>query len=531
MSGISDPASGTTVFCPRCGGRHRCDWMAAMAEAKKAAIRAAGVGKDIYLPINQRCAAMIEALNYLKEAAYVFYILAIVGSVVIVILENRNPLKTMAWILVLTCLPVVGLVAYLVFGQKWYKRHLIGKRSYKRTVQSPALRELRKTRASFPKEYAALADLLGKTGGGVPFPGNSVVPYFDGASFMIALLREIASAHSHVHLDYYIFMDDAIGSLVADALIDKARQGVRVRLIVDDLGSWKAKEKFFKRLQAGGVEVVKFMPVHLSIQSRINYRNHRKITVIDGDRGFIGGMNVADRYVLGVPWGDWRDTQVMVKGYAAHQLQMVFIRDWYFATRTSLMSPAYFPTCSLDGSASVQVATSAPFDQWRSIMQGLALALARAKDYFFCETPYFMPTEPVLCAMQSAALAGVDVRIIIPHRSDSLLTQLATRSYVKDLLSAGVKVYMYEGGFIHSKMMVSDDLLSVVGSSNMDFRSFEQNFEANVFIYDKEAAAAIKKQFQIDQSHSRRLTLQVWKHRPKHIKVKESLVRVFSPLL
>ena len=279
------------------------------------------------------------------------------------------------------------------------------------------------------------------------------------------------------------------------------------------------------------VEVVKFMPVHLSIQSRINYRNHRKITVIDGDRGFIGGMNVADRYVCGVPWGVWRDTQVMVSGYAAHQLQMVFMRDWYFATRTSLMSPVYFPTCGMDGSASVQVATSAPFDQWRSIMQGLALALARAKGYFFCETPYFMPTEPVLCAMQSAALAGIDVRIIIPHRSDSLLTQLATRSYVKDLLSAGVKVYMYEGGFIHSKMMVSDDLLSVVGSSNMDFRSFEQNFEANVFIYDKEAAAAIKKQFQIDQSHSRRLTLQVWKHRPKHIKVKESLVRVFSPLL
>ena len=438
---------------------------------------------------------MMEAFTYLKEAAYVLYIILIVGSVGVVISENRSPLKTIAWVLVLTCLPVVGLVAYAVFGQKWYKRHLIGKRSYKRT-----------TWATFPKEYAALANLLSRTGGGAPRPGNRVVPYFDGASFITAMLREIAAARHHVHLDYYIFLDDAVGTLVADVLMDKARQGVEVRLIVDDLGCWKVKEKSFARLREAGVEVVKFMPVHLSIQSRINYRNHRKITVIDGDRGFIGGMNVADRYVCGVPWGVWRDTQVMVSGYAAHQLQMVFMRDWYFATRTSLMSPVYFPTC------------------------GLVFALSRAKDYFFFETPYFMPTEPVLCAMQTAAQAGIDVRIIVPHRSDSTLTQLATRSYLKDLLGAGVKVYMYEAGFIHSKMMVSDDLLSVVGSSNMDFRSFEQNFEANAFIYDSDVAAVLKKQFQIDQSHSRRITNQVWKHRSKHVKVKESIVRIFSPL-
>ncbi len=473
---------------------------------------------------------MMEAFTYLKEAAYVLYIILIVGSVGVVISENRSPLKTIAWVLVLTCLPVVGLVAYAVFGQKWYKRHLIGKRSYKRTVQSPATEEMKKTWATFPKEYAALANLLSRTGGGAPRPGNRVVPYFDGASFITAMLREIAAARHHVHLDYYIFLDDAVGTLVADVLMDKARQGVEVRLIVDDLGCWKVKEKSFARLREAGVEVVKFMPVHLSIQSRINYRNHRKITVIDGDRGFIGGMNVADRYVCGVPWGVWRDTQVMVSGYAAHQLQMVFMRDWYFATRTSLMSPVYFPTCGMDGSASVQVATSAPFDQWRPIMQGLVFALSRAKDYFFFETPYFMPTEPVLCAMQTAAQAGIDVRIIVPHRSDSTLTQLATRSYLKDLLGAGVKVYMYEAGFIHSKMMVSDDLLSVVGSSNMDFRSFEQNFEANAFIYDSDVAAVLKKQFQIDQSHSRRITNQVWKHRSKHVKVKESIVRIFSPL-
>ena len=183
------------------------------------------------------------------------------------------------------------------------------------------------------------------------------------------------------------------------------------------------------------------------------------------------------------------------------------------------------------GTAIVQIATSAPFDKWQRIMQGLVLAISRAKDYFFIETPYFMPTEQVLMALQTAALSGIDVRLIVPQHSDSMMTQLATRSYLKDLLKSGVKVYMYKAGFIHSKMMVSDDLLTVIGSCNMDFRSFLQNFEANAFIYDKDFAAIAKRQFQADQAQSVRVTHQVWKHRKWHIKVKESIVRIFSPLL
>lgn len=474
---------------------------------------------------------MNEVLTYLKEAFYVFYVLAILGSIIVIILENRNPLKTIAWILVLTFLPIVGLLAYLTFGQKWYKHHLIGKRSYKKVAQSPAMGELERTLSTFPVSYKRQARLFMKTESAFPFPGNTTVPYFDGASFVTSLLREIANARHHIHLEYYIFMDDATGRLVTDALIAKAREGVEVRVIVDDLGCWKAKKRFFSNMERNGIEVVRFMPVKLRIQSKINYRNHRKITVIDGDKGFIGGMNIADRYVKGVPWGKWRDTQVMISGYAVHQLQMTFIRDWYFATKKSIMDSRYFPRCPMDGTATVQIATSAPFDQWRRIMQGIMLAITRAKDYFFIETPYLMPTEPIMNAMQTAALAGVDVRLIIPSKSDSLLTQLASRSYIKDLLRAGVKVYMYKAGFIHSKMMVSDDMLSIIGSSNMDFRSFEQNFEANAFIYDKQLATAVKRQFHADQNQSRRITMQVWKHRPMHIRFKESIVRIFSPLL
>lgn len=475
---------------------------------------------------------MHEILTYLKDAFYILYVLAILTAVIALVLENRNPLKTIAWILVMTCLPIVGFIAYLLFGQKWYKRHIIGKRTLKKFAQSPAMRRLEKSLSTFPQSQWKLASFFIKTESSFPFPANAVTPYFDGADFIISLLREISHAKQHIHLEYYIFMDDATGHIIADALIEKAAQGVKIRVIVDDLGCWKTHKHFFDRLEKHNIEVVKFLPVKtLPIQSRINYRNHRKLTIIDGKTGFIGGMNIADRYIKGVKWGVWRDTQIMIRGYAVHQMQLTFIRDWYFATKQSLLDKQYFPMLENCGTAIVQIATSAPFDKWQRIMQGLVLAISRAKDYFFIETPYFMPTEQVLMALQTAALSGIDVRLIVPQHSDSMMTQLATRSYLKDLLKSGVKVYMYKAGFIHSKMIVSDDLLTVIGSCNMDFRSFLQNFEANAFIYDKDFAAIAKRQFQADQAQSVRVTHQVWKHRKWHIKVKESIVRIFSPLL
>lgn len=475
---------------------------------------------------------MNEIFSYIGETFYIIYILILLGTIMVVIMENRNPLKTMSWLMILIFLPALGLIIYFLFGQKWSKKHRIDKRNYNIISRSQLEKYLKQASVELPKEYFGLAELFRKTEKSFPYNGNSVDVYYNGYDFYTALLKEIKESRHHIHIEFYIFLSDETGNLIKDALIEKAREGVKIRIIIDDVGSWKIKKSFIKELKDNGIEIISFLPVNMPlISNKINYRNHRKLVIIDGKTAFIGGMNIANRYIKGLKWGIWRDTQIRIKGYTVHELQTIFFLDWNFATKENITDQSYFPKCDSSGSATVLVATSTPFNEWRRIMQGLVLALTRAKKYFYIQTPYFMPTEPVICAMQTAALAGVDIRIIIPSRSDSTMTQLATRSYLKDILKAGVKVYFYKPGFIHSKMMVSDDTLSIIGSTNMDFRSFEQNFELNAFIFDRETALNIKEQFNKDQKDSKRITLHNWKKRPFYYKLKESIVRIFSPLL
>lgn len=249
-------------------------------------------------------------------------------------------------------------------------------------------------------------------------------------------------------------------------------------------------------MREAGIEVRSFLKVRFPLfTSKVNYRNHRKIVVIDGRVGFVGGMNLAERYMRGVAWGIWRDTHLLLEGKAVHGLQTAFLLDWYFVDRTLITSARYFPKIDCVGSALAQIVTSEPVGPWREIMQGLCMALMGARKYFYMQTPYFLPTESVLVAMRTAALAGVDVRLMIPMRADSRLTHLASCSYLADVLQAGVKVYFYKKGFLHSKLMVSDDELSTVGSTNIDFRSFEHNFEVNAFVYDVETALQMREIF------------------------------------
>lgn len=470
--------------------------------------------------------------NYIVEFFYVIYIIIVVSTIFVVVMENRNPVKTMAWIMVLIFLPILGMIIYFLFGQKWYKKHIISKRSYNKISKESISDEPKNVSVQVPPEYVGLSNLFRKTDEARPRKYNTVSTYYCGYDFITAMLKAINRAKNHIHIEFYIFMEDATGHIVRDALIDKAHEGVKIRIIIDDLGSWHTKEKFLNEMRKEGIEIVRFLPVKLPlISNKINYRNHRKLIVIDGKTGFVGGMNIADRYIKGVKWGTWRDTQIKVEGYAVHEYQTIFLLDWFFATKQFIKDKYYFPKCSTEGTAIVQTVTSAPFSNWRRIMQGLVLAITRAKSYFYIQTPYFMPTEPIICAMQTAALSGVDVRLIIPEHSDSNMTHLATRSYLKDVLKAGVKVYMYTAGFVHSKMMVSDDMLSIVGSTNMDFRSFEQNFEINSFIYDQETAIDLKQQYMTDIKNCKRITMHKWQKRPMYVKFLESFVRIFSPLL
>ena len=263
----------------------------------------------------------------------------------------------------------------------------------------------------------------------------------------------------------------------------------------------------------------------------MNYRNHRKLSIIDGRVGYIGGMNIALRYMKGVPWGVWRDTHLRVEGKAVYGLQTAFLMDWYVVTQHLLTTAHYFPEVQSRGRALMQIVTGDPIGEWRDIMQGIILALGNARKYFYIETPYLLPTDPIIVALRTAALSGVDVRIMIPERGDARLIHLGTLSYLEDLMHAGVKIYMYRKGFLHSKLMVSDDNFATVGSTNVDFRSFEHNFEVNAFMYDTRSARTLKSIFLKDQKDAVLLSEKQWNRRPWYQKVEESVVRLMAPLL
>lgn len=462
----------------------------------------------------------------------VLYLALIVGIIVVIILDNRNPVKTLAWVLVLIFLPFIGLVLYFFFGRNQRHERMISRKGYNRLQKKPMLEYMSQPSNDIPTDYSRLISLFQNTIQSFPFDGNRLEAFTTGEGMLQALLREIQGATHHIHVEFYIFEDDAIGRMVRDALMQKAREGVEVRVLYDDVGCWHVPKRFFEAMREAGIEVHAFLKVRFpAFTSKMNYRNHRKIVVIDGRIGFVGGMNLAERYIRGVSWGIWRDTHLLIEGKAVHGLQTAFLLDWYFMDRTLLTKACYFPKGTIGGNAWTQIVTSEPVGNWKEIMQGLAMAIYRARKYFYIQTPYFLPTETILVALQTAALSGVDIRLMLPRHADSRLTHLATCSYLADMLQAGVKVYFYQKGFLHSKLMVSDDQLATIGSTNMDFRSFEHNFEVNAFIYDTEFALQMREVFLQDQRNCEQLHLKHWEKRPSSRKMLESFVRLLSPLL
>lgn len=462
----------------------------------------------------------------------IIYIGVIISTIIVVVLDNRNPVKTMAWILILMFLPLVGLVFYFFFGQNTRRERLINRKSYDYLLRKPIAAYNAQKTEEIPEQYHSLMQFFQRTNQSLPFSANQIEVYTNGYTKIIALLRELQKAECHIHMEYYIFLDDPIGRMIKDTLIEKAKEGVEVRVIYDDVGCWKVPGTFFDEMRDAGIEVRSFLKVRFPLfTSKVNYRNHRKIVVIDGKTGFIGGMNLAERYIKGLPWGIWRDTHIMLKGTAVYGLQSAFLFDWYFVDQTLISSSRYFPQLDTPGTIPMQTVTSDPVGPWKEIMQGLTIAITTAKKYVYIQTPYFLPSETIMAALQSAALAGVDVRLMLPQQSDNNITQWGTHSYLKDVLRAGVKVYFYKKGFLHSKIMVFDDQLSTVGSTNIDFRSFEHNFEINTFIYNMETALHFKEIFMQDQRDCTRITLKKWNKRPRHKKAVESVVRLLAPLL
>ena len=449
------------------------------------------------------------------------------------LMDNRSPSTTLAWLLVLSFLPYVGIVIYFFFGENTRKKRIISTKSLDQLSRRSMLSYVEQKDLNVPDDTQTLTRLFFNQNYALPFRNNQVEVFTSGYEFIAALLQTIGRAQSHIHLTTYIFEDDPLGRLVADALIEKARQGVEVRVIYDAVGNWRVPSRFFERLREEGVDTHAFMPVRFpAFTRRINYRNHRKICVVDGHTGFIGGMNIALRYVKGQNGTPWRDTHLMIKGSGVYGLQCAFLVDWYFVDGTLISNKNYYPAMPWHpgNNCIAQVVTSSPLSPWPEMMQGYTKVILQARRYVYIETPYFLPTEPVLTALQTSAQAGVDVRLMIPYEPDSRIVGLAGRSFVSEAAEAGVKVYYYKEGFNHSKLLVVDDKLCSCGSTNVDFRSFENNFEANVFFYDEALTVRMRKVFEDDITRCMGDDEVI--DDPSFLsRITASVARLFSPLL
>ena len=462
----------------------------------------------------------------------ILYALTILGIIAVVVSENRNPVKSLAWVTVLLVVPVVGLVLYIVFGRNIQNKRIISRRNR---------RKLRRLGAGGGTDPAKIEDagavmpqinLAYALCGSHYYEGNDVGIFDNGQEKFDALLADIAAARSYINMQYYIIVNDNIGIRVMEALMERARAGVKVRLIYDHVGSFKLSNRYLRRLKEAGVEAYPFFKVVFPpFGTRINWRNHRKIVVIDGKVGYIGGMNVADRYVDGGKLFDvWRDLHLRVEGPAVFALQQSFAVDWNFMGRP-LLEEGPLATAVKGHSVGMQLVTGGPTTQWLNMTLVFQQAISRARKCIYIQTPYFIPSEGLVHALQVAALSKVDVRLMIPRRSDSDMLRWASFSYVQECLRAGIKVYLYEKGMLHSKAIIIDDDFCTVGSTNFDFRSFEHNFEANMLIYSTDFNARMKALFVRDMRDSRRVTSSAWRHRPWREKALESVMRLFSPIL
>ncbi len=468
----------------------------------------------------------------MNQVLNILLTLALISLVIVIISQNRHPIRTLAWILVLVLLPVVGVVLYLLFGTQQRKKRLISDNHLGELKDEVAKANSSMLRRDVPCGHDDIATLLWMTNKAIPLAGNDVRIYTTFDEMMDDMLEDMDKATDHVHFEFFKFEDDNIGRKVGSKLRELAARGLEVRVTYDSAANL-SRHRFYRWLRKGGVQVKAFLPVVFPfLSTTTNYRNHRKIVVIDGKIGYLGGMNIADRYSKGIRGGQWRDTHIRIHGPAAAELQTAFLVDWQFCTKRFVSGKRYFPQVESVGESIVQIATSGPMDEWKVSMQGMIRLITQAERYVYIESPYFIPTEPVMMALKNAALAGKDVRVIIPYHGDKgILVPLASRSYVEEALTAGVKIYFYGGGYLHAKTIVSDGTVCTVGSTNLDVRSFEQDFEVNAFIYDKDVARKLRDAFLADMNISTRVSLEQWSKRSSWEKFKESFARLFSPIL
>ncbi len=464
------------------------------------------------------------------------YAVTIISIVIVVLSENRSPVKSLAWVTVLLLLPAVGIVLYLFFGRSIKNTRMISRRNRRRLRRHEEQgKKLKVGRLEVSEDSRQLIRLTRSLSGSLPYEGNDVRVFTSGGEKIDSLIADIEKAERFINMQYYIIEDDVSGSRLKDALVRKAREGVTVRVIYDHVGSYRTSSAFFRELKQAGVQAYPFFKVVFPpFGTRINWRNHRKICIIDGKVGYIGGMNIADRYITGgKKFASWRDTHLRIYGPAVASLQYSFAVDWNFMGQPLIEDrmPAHSEFGRIPADNLMQLVTSGPTSQWTTVGLLFIRAIASAKKRVFIQTPYFLPTEGLLRALLMASLTGVDVRVMMPVRSDSWLLTAASASYINECLKSGMKIYFYQAGMLHAKTMIVDDEFVSVGSTNFDFRSIEHNFEANMQVYSKKFNALMAEIFFSDLAKCIRVSQADWKKRSVWKKVAESLTRLFSPIL
>jgi len=491
---------------------------------------------------------MFIAAGHMISEAYLWlmdhlFIINLVFSILIIFFQRRDPTTVWAWLLLLYFLPGLGFILYLVLGQNFHKDRMFKmkeiegeiKHAVRRQEESIYRRKL-KLRDPELERFKSLILYNLNEGEAVLTDNNDIRVYTDGREKFDALLSEMDHARNYIHLQYYIIRNDELWQEIEEVLLRKARQGVEIRVLFDSMGCRTMKNRDWERLEKEGIQVAEFFPALLGqLQLRVNYRNHRKIVVIDGRVGFVGGFNVGREYLgRDKKFGYWRDTHLCIEGAAVTSLAVRFVLDWNYAAKENLFledSLFEIPQYTRNGRDPVQIISSGPDSKTKMIHDNYLRLIHRAQDHVYIQTPYFIPDDSILDALKIAAKSGVDVRIMIPCKPDHPFVYWATYSYIGEMVAAGAKCYVYNNGFLHAKTLSIDGMVACVGTANMDFRSFGLNFEVNAVIYSERTVQRLERAFENDMTLCTQVTRKVYDERGLVIKAKEQFSRLLSPLL
>ncbi|GAK47481.1 cardiolipin synthase [Secundilactobacillus oryzae JCM 18671] len=459
--------------------------------------------------------------------------------------EKRDIAATWAWLIVLVLLPLVGFLAYAFIGRKLPRRQIYRVKNQvrmqldKRVMQQRyQIGTERLPADDITEEAASLVNLFVRTEHAILSRKNRIKIFTDGNDLFHRMIQDIEAAQSSIHIEFYTFYNDKIGNEILNLLVKKAQSGVEVRVIYDSWGSMGTWRSFFKPLNKAGGHAEPFLATHSALLDfRLNFRDHRKIVVVDGKIGYTGGFNIGDQY-LGrkEKFGNWRDTHLRIVGSGVFGLQARFILDWnvtdkYHKIPTDFVDPKYFPLTKIKGETNLQIVSSGPDSDLQQIKMGYIRLIQMAQKRLWIQTPYLIPDDSVFDALRIASMAGVDVRIMIPSMPDHAFVYRATQYYASLLANDGVKIYFYDNGFMHAKTMVVDGKVASVGSANLDYRSFKLNFEINAFLYDAKLAHELEQIFENDMTMSTLMTPEKFKAQSAYLKFKQHASRLLSPIL